>query len=47
MLPALGWRLDRRGARGIVPLRVAAGLYALTNAAVFGQALLGWPLVRR
>jgi hypothetical protein len=45
-LPLLGWWLDRRGQPGTRVLWVVAAVYALATAAVFGQALAGWPLVR-
>ncbi len=45
-LPLLGWWLDRRGQPGTRALWVVAAVYALATAAVFGQALMGWPLVR-
>ena len=46
MLPLLGWWLDRQGLVRPVALRVAAVVYALLTAAVFVQALMGWPLLR-
>jgi hypothetical protein len=49
-LPLLGAGLDRRsapsGAAGRTALGAAAAAYALATAAVFVQALMGWPLVR-
>ena len=46
VLPLLGWWLDRQGRPGTAVLRASAATYVVITAAVFGQALMGWPLVR-
>jgi hypothetical protein len=45
-LPLLGWWRDRRGGDPTMPVRRAAVAWAIATAAVFGQALMGLPLVR-
>lgn len=44
-LPLAGLALDRIGVRGALPMIVLAATYSVLTIAVFGQALLGWPLV--
>jgi hypothetical protein len=46
VLPLLGWWMDRRAVLRPAVLPAVAVVYALLTAAVFGQALMGWPLVR-
>lgn len=46
VLPLIGLWLDRRARPARTPLRIAAAFYAIVTAALFVQALMGWPLWR-
>jgi hypothetical protein len=46
VLPLLGLWLDRRGARGVRAVQIAALAYVALTLALFAQALMGLPLIR-